>query len=111
MHTGEQVAPTRVPVQLVTFLAPVRNMLVIGESPDTKIGHLPVHDVFSHLYDEDEPVLPGDAGKREMSARRGRAKGKPENGGSSGTRFHSILITPCHLFSFHNTLFISFLLF
>lgn len=51
LKTGKEVALKRTPVQLLTFLAPVRNLLLVGEAPGVNVGRLNMVDVYSHLYD------------------------------------------------------------
>jgi hypothetical protein len=51
LKTGKEIALIRTPVQLLTFLRPVNNILIIGEAPDISVGKYKMIDVVSHLYD------------------------------------------------------------
>ncbi|KAJ3262026.1 hypothetical protein HK103_003869 [Boothiomyces macroporosus] len=51
VKTGKDIAQKRAPIQFLTFLAPVRNILMIGEAPGIAVGDIPMIDVVSHLYD------------------------------------------------------------
>ncbi|KAJ3277834.1 hypothetical protein HK104_002934 [Borealophlyctis nickersoniae] len=53
LKTGSSVALTRLPVQLLTFLRPIRNLLLIGEGA-THVGPHAVWDVLTGLYDNKE---------------------------------------------------------
>ncbi|KAJ3099692.1 hypothetical protein HDU97_002861 [Phlyctochytrium planicorne] len=50
VKTGGEVAVQRMPIQLVTFLRPVRNLMVLASEPNIAIGGHDVVDVFSNLY-------------------------------------------------------------
>ncbi|KAJ3091000.1 hypothetical protein HK102_001999 [Quaeritorhiza haematococci] len=50
LKTGKEVALERVPVQLLTFLRGVRNLVVIGEAPKVQIGNIRMIDVYTDLY-------------------------------------------------------------
>ncbi|KAJ3201904.1 hypothetical protein HDU82_007795 [Entophlyctis luteolus] len=48
IKTGPEVAATRIPIQLLTFIHRVRNFVLIGSEHDFRIGaHLTVYDVVS----------------------------------------------------------------
>lgn len=49
LKTGKSVSSSRVPIQLVTFLKNVPNLLVIGEAPGN-IGDIQIKDVYTNLY-------------------------------------------------------------
>ncbi|KAJ3326267.1 hypothetical protein HDV06_000143 [Boothiomyces sp. JEL0866] len=51
VKTGKDIAQKRAPIQFLTFLAPVRNILMIGEAPGVAVGDIPMIDVVTHLYD------------------------------------------------------------
>ncbi|KAJ3272991.1 hypothetical protein HDV01_004897 [Terramyces sp. JEL0728] len=51
VKTGKDIAQKRAPIQFLTFLAPVRNVLMIGEAPGVAVGDIPMIDVVTHLYD------------------------------------------------------------
>jgi hypothetical protein len=50
LKTGSEVALERVPIQLLTFLADVRNKIIIGNGPNGTVGDMEVIDVFTDLY-------------------------------------------------------------
>lgn len=52
LKTGQDVALTRTPIQLLTFLSSVRNKIVIGEAPGVTIGDQEMIDVFTGLYEK-----------------------------------------------------------
>ena len=54
LKTGSEVLLERTPVQLITFLATVRNKIIIGETPDQKVGRFEMIDVYSGLYPDDD---------------------------------------------------------
>lgn len=49
LKTGKDVALKRTPIQLMTFLAPVRNIIMIGEEPGVFVADVPMVDVVSKL--------------------------------------------------------------
>ncbi|KAJ3128578.1 hypothetical protein HK098_004004 [Nowakowskiella sp. JEL0407] len=55
LKTGHDVALNRVPIQLLTFLKNVENLLIIGDAPGVRIGSHIMHDVVSDLYED--PLL------------------------------------------------------
>ena len=57
LKTGSEVALQRVPIQLVTFLADVKNKIIIGDSPNIRVGTLEVIDVYTNLYNEPHSSL------------------------------------------------------
>ena len=52
LKTGSEVALQRVPIQLVTFLADVKNKIIIGNGPNITVGGIEVIDVYTNLYNE-----------------------------------------------------------
>eukprot|EP00842_Homolaphlyctis_polyrhiza_P001503 jgi/Hompol1/2353/HPOL_005962-RA len=50
LKTGRDVAIERTPIQLLTFLSPIKNLIIIGESPGVQIGVHPMIDVITGLY-------------------------------------------------------------
>ncbi|KAI8926120.1 hypothetical protein BC831DRAFT_458076 [Entophlyctis helioformis] len=50
LKTGRDVALQRTPVQLLTYLAPIRNLIIIGEAPGVRVGHHDMIDVYTGLY-------------------------------------------------------------
>jgi hypothetical protein len=61
VKTGELTASTRLPIQLMTFLKNVPNVLYFGDS-DVKVGELKVIGVLKDLYqDGDYSVIPANA--------------------------------------------------
>jgi hypothetical protein len=56
LKTGSEVALQRVPIQLVTFLADVKNKIIIGDSPNIRVGMLEVIDVYTYLYDDSSRI-------------------------------------------------------
>lgn len=50
LKTGQDVALKRTPIQLLTFLSGVKNLIMIGESSDISIGNIDMVDVCSGLY-------------------------------------------------------------
>jgi hypothetical protein len=52
LKTGSEVALQRVPIQLVTFLADVKNKIMIGNGPNITVGDIEVIDVYTNLYNE-----------------------------------------------------------
>ena len=52
LKTGQDVALSRTPIQLLTFLSSVRNKIVIGEAPGVTIGNQEMIDVFTGLYEK-----------------------------------------------------------
>ncbi|KAJ3126734.1 Electron transfer flavoprotein alpha-subunit [Nowakowskiella sp. JEL0407] len=50
LKTGKSVALSRTPIQLLSFLQPVKNLIVIADSPNIEIGNFHVHDVVTNLY-------------------------------------------------------------
>lgn len=58
LKTGKEVALQRTPVQILTFLSQINNVILIGEAPGVSVGKYKMVDVFTHLYDKypvDEP--------------------------------------------------------
>jgi hypothetical protein len=51
LKTGREVALTRTPIQLLTFLKDVQNKIIIGDGPNITVGSFEMIDVFTHLYD------------------------------------------------------------
>ncbi|KAJ3304497.1 hypothetical protein HDV03_002706 [Kappamyces sp. JEL0829] len=49
LKTGQDVALKRTPIQLMTFLAPVRNVILIGDAPNVYVADVPMVDVISSL--------------------------------------------------------------
>jgi hypothetical protein len=47
LKTGSETGLDRAPIQLMTFLRKVNNMVLIGDSPETFIGQYPVEDVYT----------------------------------------------------------------
>ncbi|KAJ3042522.1 hypothetical protein HDV00_007056 [Rhizophlyctis rosea] len=70
LKTGQDMALTRAPVQLMTYLKAIRNMIVIGEAPGVFIGDIEMIDVYSDLYKD----LPQDM-KKGLPAPAPPAKG------------------------------------
>lgn len=58
LKSGKGIALGRIPVQLLTFLKDVENILVLGESPGISVGTHEMLDVCTHLYDKykDKPA-------------------------------------------------------
>ncbi|KAJ1535282.1 hypothetical protein HK096_002782, partial [Nowakowskiella sp. JEL0078] len=54
LKTGQKVAVDRVPIQLITFLRDVENLLIIGDEPGVQIGAHVMHDVYTNLYEDPE---------------------------------------------------------
>ncbi|KAI8809091.1 hypothetical protein BJ742DRAFT_806245 [Cladochytrium replicatum] len=52
LKTGADTAIERVPVQVLTFLKDIENLLVIADAPNIQVGELHVHDVYTGLYDD-----------------------------------------------------------
>ncbi len=50
LKTGKDVALKRTPIQLLTFLYKLRNVVLIGEAPGVSVGDIPMLDVYSGLY-------------------------------------------------------------
>jgi hypothetical protein len=57
LKTGSEVALQRVPIQLVTFLADVKNKIIIGNGPNITVGGIEVIDVYTNLYNETHPYI------------------------------------------------------
>jgi hypothetical protein len=51
VKTGKEVAAARVPIQMVTFLQRVQNVMIIGSEPRVSVGGMEVVDVYTGLYD------------------------------------------------------------
>ena len=56
LKTGKEVALQRVPIQLLTFLADVRNKIIIGDDNVT-IGEYAMINVVSDLYSQSEKSI------------------------------------------------------
>jgi hypothetical protein len=54
LKTGENVALKRTPIQFLTFLSPVKNVIMIGEAPGVWVGNVPMVDVYTNLYSKKE---------------------------------------------------------
>ncbi|KAI8894728.1 hypothetical protein BC833DRAFT_530248 [Globomyces pollinis-pini] len=52
VKTGIDIAQDRTPLQLLTFLAPVKNVILIGEAPGVSVGDVPMVDVYTNLYND-----------------------------------------------------------
>ena len=50
LKTGKEVALERAPIQLLTFLADVKNKIIIGNGPNVTVGEMEVIDVITDLY-------------------------------------------------------------
>ncbi|KAI8905174.1 hypothetical protein EDD86DRAFT_182583, partial [Gorgonomyces haynaldii] len=67
LKTGKDVALTRTPIQILTFLKHIDNVILIGEAPGVSVGSIPMLDVYTHLYDdlkekrEDKEVIPDES--------------------------------------------------
>ena len=57
LKTGSEVALQRVPIQLVTFLADVKDKIIIGNGPNIAVGDIEVIDVYTNLYNETHSSL------------------------------------------------------
>jgi hypothetical protein len=57
LKTGKQVALNRVPIQLLTFLADVKNKIVIGDGPNVTIGEFEMIDVYTDLYKDKQSSI------------------------------------------------------
>lgn len=51
VKTGREIALKRVPIQLMTFLKGVENVVLIGEAAGVWVGKHEMVDVITHLYD------------------------------------------------------------
>lgn len=51
LKTGKDVALTRTPIQILTYLSKLKNMIIIGEAPHVFVGNHEMVDVYTHLYD------------------------------------------------------------
>lgn len=58
LKTGKDVALRRTPIQLMTFLAPVKNIILIGEAPGVFVGDVPMIDVCTNAP-VDSPIGQG----------------------------------------------------
>ncbi|KAI9335703.1 hypothetical protein BDR26DRAFT_936344 [Obelidium mucronatum] len=52
LKTGGETVADRVPIQLMTFLADVENLVLIGDDVQGEIGNRQVVDVYSGLYEK-----------------------------------------------------------
>lgn len=52
LKTGKDVALKRTPIQLLTFLTDVQNVILIGEAPGVRVGQREMVDVYTGLYDK-----------------------------------------------------------
>jgi hypothetical protein len=50
LKTGKDVALKRTPIQFLTFLSRVKNVIMIGEAPGVFVGDVPMIDVYTNLY-------------------------------------------------------------
>ncbi|KAJ3037286.1 hypothetical protein HK097_003552 [Rhizophlyctis rosea] len=57
LKTGQDMAHTRAPVQLMTYLKAICNLIIIGEAPGVRIGDMEMIDVYTDLY-KGLPPLP-----------------------------------------------------
>ncbi|KAL2913545.1 hypothetical protein HK105_207005 [Polyrhizophydium stewartii] len=72
VKSGRDVAADRVPIQMLTFLRGVSNVVLIGEAAGVRVGALEMVDVYSGLYGRlnvSDPL----AGQLADAARRARA--------------------------------------
>ncbi|KAJ3388732.1 hypothetical protein HDU92_001367 [Lobulomyces angularis] len=53
LKTGRETAADRVPIQLLTFLKKMKNVILIGESP-VNVGNVIVEDVYTDLYKKEQ---------------------------------------------------------
>ena len=61
VKTGQDVAAERVPIQLVSFLKDVNNLMVIGDAANVVIGaNTEMYDVYSDLYENVTATRPAD---------------------------------------------------
>ncbi|KAJ3283078.1 hypothetical protein HDU76_008535, partial [Blyttiomyces sp. JEL0837] len=51
LKTGADVAHTRVPIQLLTFLKDVQNLILIGEQTGVHVGEYEMVDVYTGVYE------------------------------------------------------------
>ena len=58
LKTGQETYLSRVPIQLLTFLSSVTDILLIGETSNLYVGTHRIHDVITHLYDNHTDNLP-----------------------------------------------------
>jgi hypothetical protein len=56
LKTGMEVALKRTPVQILTFLRPINNLILVGEAPGVSVGKYKMVDVYTHLYDYEKDV-------------------------------------------------------
>lgn len=56
LKTGKDVALKRTPIQLMTFLQPVKNIILIGEEPNVFVADYPMIDVVSATMKAGEDV-------------------------------------------------------
>jgi hypothetical protein len=52
LKTGKDVALSRTPIQLLTFLYKIKNVVMIGEAPGVMVGDIPMLDVYTNLYEK-----------------------------------------------------------
>jgi hypothetical protein len=52
LKTGKEVALQRTAVQLLTFLKPVKNLILIASSPNVTVGSHAAVDVYTNLYED-----------------------------------------------------------
>ncbi|KAJ8327021.1 hypothetical protein QVD99_005110 [Batrachochytrium dendrobatidis] len=59
IKTGRDVALTRTPIQLLTFVEPIKNAIIIAEAGGVNVGRYDVVDVYTGLYkslNESDPL-------------------------------------------------------
>jgi hypothetical protein len=52
LKTGKDVALSRTPIQFLTFLYKIKNVVMVGEAPGVMVGDVPMLDVYSNLYEK-----------------------------------------------------------
>ncbi|KAL2913544.1 hypothetical protein HK105_207004 [Polyrhizophydium stewartii] len=73
LKTGRDVALERTPIQLLTFLSDVPNLIVIAEAPGVSVGAHQVIDVYSGMYaalntsDPLAPLIAAEEAKRKAN--------------------------------------------
>ncbi|RKO86961.1 hypothetical protein BDK51DRAFT_26581, partial [Blyttiomyces helicus] len=83
LKTGRDVAAERIPIQILTFLSQVRNLVIVAEAPNVNVGALPVVDVYSDLPYLNMPPPPpsNSSGSAEPAA----SQPSPESGAAPKT--------------------------
>ncbi|KAJ3278619.1 hypothetical protein HK104_002168 [Borealophlyctis nickersoniae] len=87
LKSGQETALDRAPMQLMTFLRDVRNLVIIGETPNMRVGDFEVADVFTDLYTElDKKNAEKESEKKKLVTQFKKVEGEETSGKADGKK-------------------------